>query len=373
MRKIVFISIFLILISGCRKVQKDANAEHSSGMRHVKVMKKDILNKPVSHFIEVDSIITLELNDISMIGEVDKVIITEKRIYIMDRSISKALFCFDKKGNFINRYQRLGKGPTEYNYINWFDADEDNVYLSTDESKFFQLDVDLNFKKRINIKWPKGFFIGRRVHILNQNTILFTGFESEYNFNFYNLKKKRFVSKLEKVTPPFSGVDVSRYSYNQKDCLIATKEFSDTIFNLSSEKMIPYMVIEYEDPIIKETAQRLDTIYPFDRIYPLKMYDIRNFFETKDYIHFTFYYEDRRHLFFQNKKTERCKILRNNVPNDVFGRKYFPSIKGKYGNSMIVPVEAMDLIENKDKISVKVPPGLTPNSNPALVFFHPKF
>jgi hypothetical protein len=120
--------------------------------------------------------------------------------------------------------------------------------------------------------------------------------------------------------------------------------------------------------------RQLEVLYPLNRGgFKEEMHYIREFYETNDYIFFTFIYQRRHHVLLHNKNMLKTNILRNDINNDLFGSRFFPYTKGAFGNNLIVPVEASDLVENKNKIITEIPDGLNNNSNPVLIFFHPKF
>lgn len=67
---------------------------------------KDILD-------ESFSIIPLETTENSVIAAIDKIEIVNDSIYILDL-LSKAVYIFDMKGNYIDKLFKLGNGPGEY-------------------------------------------------------------------------------------------------------------------------------------------------------------------------------------------------------------------------------------------------------------------
>ncbi|MBQ8593574.1 MAG: 6-bladed beta-propeller [Bacteroidaceae bacterium] len=68
--------------------------------------------------------IPLETTDSSLIGNIDKLIVAENSLVIVDKSITKAIYCVDKKGKFKFKISELGIGPDEYVDINDVDFDE---------------------------------------------------------------------------------------------------------------------------------------------------------------------------------------------------------------------------------------------------------
>ncbi len=107
--------------------------------------------------------------------------------------------------------------------------------------------------------------------------------------------------------------------------------------------------------------------------FPDKMQNILHYFESDNYVYFEFVYNNILHFFIKDRNNGSHKIFNNiGLKNDLLGVKFFPITKAMVGNSLVCHVYAHDLLENRGKLKVKIPDDLTPNSNPVLVFFHPK-
>jgi hypothetical protein len=79
----------------------------------------------------------LKDEDKVLLGTVDKLLADDKNLYIHDATISKGVFAFDKKGNFIRQYGVKGDGPGEYDDISDFtvDFDKRELYLLDDKKQ----------------------------------------------------------------------------------------------------------------------------------------------------------------------------------------------------------------------------------------------
>ena len=75
-------------------------------------LKEDYLD--ISPLIDSVVLIPLEATDQSLIGNIDKIICTDDRFYILDKRTSKNLFVFDHQGKFIRCIGQAGRGPGEY-------------------------------------------------------------------------------------------------------------------------------------------------------------------------------------------------------------------------------------------------------------------
>lgn len=124
------ITISIIAIQ-CKNIKK--NKIDSTTNNHLEI----IMNGLENQFLDEDQIfdttdikyIQLETNDSSMFGNVDKLIVDNGYIFILDRNISKALFVFNMEGKFITRIGTQGKGPGEYLSLVDFDIAFDEKQL----------------------------------------------------------------------------------------------------------------------------------------------------------------------------------------------------------------------------------------------------
>jgi hypothetical protein len=126
MRIIVSIFIAAVFCSCGRK-----NADQTNDVSSIKVI--DLLSEPESEITCLSEIaldieyIPLETTKNSMIKNIDKVKIREKYIYLKNNVIE--VMCFDRKGRFINKLDKSGRGPEEYTNISDYDISSDNNTL----------------------------------------------------------------------------------------------------------------------------------------------------------------------------------------------------------------------------------------------------
>ncbi|MDR1372735.1 MAG: 6-bladed beta-propeller [Dysgonamonadaceae bacterium] len=101
--------------------------------------------------------IRLETSENSLFSNIDKLIIRDNRVYILDITGPKSLLVFDINGKFLHRTGRQGGGPGEYvKYIN-FDVLDGYVYLY-DNSRRNMLIYNPNGKYVKSIKSSFSFF-----------------------------------------------------------------------------------------------------------------------------------------------------------------------------------------------------------------------
>lgn len=86
----------------------------------------------ISERLQIEDVLILETTEESLIGNIDKIIQKEDRIYILDRLVAKALFVFDAKGTFLYKIGNVGKGPGEFLSPNDFVVDTDEIKILCD-------------------------------------------------------------------------------------------------------------------------------------------------------------------------------------------------------------------------------------------------
>jgi hypothetical protein len=88
--------------------------------------------------------IKLSTTDSTLIGKIDKLILFEGSFYLLDK-VQRSILRFSRTGQFIGKYQKIGRGPDEYNKITDFDIDVKGrkLVVLTDLSDVFFLDPEL--------------------------------------------------------------------------------------------------------------------------------------------------------------------------------------------------------------------------------------
>jgi len=94
----------------------------------------------------VDEIITIKLETKSdcLISRIEKYVISENYIYLLDTEKEKAVYCFSLSGKYINKYNSFGKGPNEFTKLNDLSAFEDKVYILINYGQILEFDHQLN-------------------------------------------------------------------------------------------------------------------------------------------------------------------------------------------------------------------------------------
>ncbi|TCO08220.1 6-bladed beta-propeller [Natronoflexus pectinivorans] len=373
-----YIPLILVLIFFSCKPEKK---ESISALSSFDVNKKDILlNANLSNVISIDSLVFLEYSNQSIIGEIDKVLVTQDRIYIFDRLRSKSIFCFDRSGNFINSYRSIGRGPKEYTDILDVSFFEDEMYVLAAPERFFVLDKDLNFHKSIDIKWGEDVpFVHPGYHhftMLNSDTILFYHPTACYHYYFYSLSKEAFVSSQIKRRGTMDRANFTHLTRTISEEVFVTQRFNDTIYQFTNNLLLPKYFVNFESPMSETEIKKYLDATPYTMFnYPMphQMYDVMSFVENDSYVFFNFYYDNMFHFYFYDIERTRIMIIPHSINNDIWESEGFYGTYGHYGNSLITLAQPYFFIDNQGYMEFELPDDFTYASNPVLVFYQPKF
>lgn len=112
-----------------------------------------------SGIIENVEYVRLETSDDALIGKVDKIIVTEDRIFVADLSQIQCCHIFDRKGKFIKKLARRGRAGNEYTYLEdiFYNPDNHTInLLGRHKAKVLSFDKDGN-EVAIHNKLPAEF------------------------------------------------------------------------------------------------------------------------------------------------------------------------------------------------------------------------
>ena len=241
MKKIILFSLVVSLIS-CQSVE-----ETKSSVKNVLLdidWRKELRLSEIADNVEV---ILLEQTDESNIARVERIIPYKDKYYVMS-SIGFSngwVNVFDKYGKFIQKIDKRGGGPGEYEDLQdiAINSKDDELVFMTQPKGIFRYDLEGNFISRV-----KGGY-GMNVAA-----------DSQGNFYKTNRCYKEIPNRLlmvnSKDSVSFGKVDtdyfimVNHYSFtNEFDCYNGCVYYSypycDTIFDVTGGKNVPVWYIDY--------------------------------------------------------------------------------------------------------------------------------
>jgi hypothetical protein len=99
----------------------------------------------------INRIIPLETTDVSLLGNISQLIVTEKDIFILD-GMQQAVFHYGIDGNFIRKIQHQGNGPQEYIRVRQIAIANSKLYVLDNMGKsILQYDLEGNYISRFTL------------------------------------------------------------------------------------------------------------------------------------------------------------------------------------------------------------------------------
>ena len=153
--KKIKIYIFLLItffLHCCQKNSENIIKKNSIDIKSISIERKDI--KSLMCIGKIKEAVKLETKDNSLIGNVDLVIRDGNGdFYVGDYYSSKKIFRFDKNGNFITCFGRIGQGPGEYKNILSFALNSDNSVVLLTSLKLIKFDRNGKLIKEVRINY----------------------------------------------------------------------------------------------------------------------------------------------------------------------------------------------------------------------------
>jgi len=219
-------------------------------------------------FIDSIKYVKLELTDESLIGSIDKIIIFEELIYILDRQ-TKSLFVFNMDGKFAHKISKIGQGPGEYIHLDFFDIDRENKHIVlTDLMSYWVMRYDMNgkflYRRKIPV-WCEGLSI-----LPNKGIVLYSNFRNntdklsqEYNLiyldSIMNFKRAYFPYNSKEFNQRISvSTSTGGHFFAYEEQLYFTFPGGSTVYQVEEDSLI----IKYKFDFGKDMREIENQIKP---------------------------------------------------------------------------------------------------------------
>ena len=273
----------------------------SDGPIEIVLPKKKISFIP-SEVIELDHYVPLETNDSCLFGDVEKMMIKENLIFIMDGS-QKMIMIFDQTGKFKAKIDHTGNGPGEYFHIKDFDVQKGLIHILDDiKAKMLTYTFDgewVNTKKmaiaflNFCILPDNSFFLsaaGQRNEFIPelQDYSYLLGFPDSL-ITHKGFLRTEAGNKMSKVR---YADNISKYF----DTILFIPQYHQSVYQVTAAKTIRelYRVL-FEKPITEEALEDANpNIYNRDLVSEGYQYLAHAWLETPEYSFFQYPYPNER-------------------------------------------------------------------------------
>jgi hypothetical protein len=333
------------------------------------------------------SYVLLDTPEELAIGQIDRVLLSQNRFFVLDRDISSALFVFDLDGKLIFDIQEGIGGPGEVLEFSDFDVSEqaEELYILDNESKDIKV---FNFLGEFTESIKLSFFaasinvLGEEIAIFRNNQFI-EGDELD-NDQIVILSKKgeviRSFLSLSSETNYLSYHDSFRPLQSSENSWIFSQALNDTIYEISGSTAVSKYVIDFGDKSLTKIESGFFGINDFLQSEQRKksLYLMGDTFETADYLVSLFYAGKSYKYVFYDKLSSKASAV-DKIDNDL---DYVPYLHTKFANDHVfiadLPAELLlsldqqiDQITDKTKrIRELVNDPIFEKENPILMIAH---
>jgi hypothetical protein len=261
-----FISFFIIIFfvgSSCNKIsKKEANF---TSQYNIKCINK---HWNISDYFSINRIVCLETNESCFISRIDKMLIKDDLIYILDIE-ANSVFMFTVEGKYVSKIHCVGKGPHEYLNIESMDIANNSIYLLVWQAKqkIMKFDLKLSFisEEASPVTCGAMKIIENDIYCYASNNCdkKLISNDMYHNFALFDKKKKVVWSDLpfNKSYCGYSTVYGSRgcnFSVSSSTGLLFTKPFSDYIYKVEKGCLRHYIKLNFGYQSIENAEEKIE-------------------------------------------------------------------------------------------------------------------
>lgn len=306
--------------------------------------------------------IKLETNENNLLGFVNKICISDNRLYLLSPTPINTVYVFKMDGKFLYKLRKIGKGPGEYTDLQDIQVNKYIWLLDHFSKKILKYSLDGKFLCEISTKvWADRF------EFLNKDTIVFFSNNRyneinnkivNYQLIFMDLASQEIVNYLLPFNPNFDKVYVRDYTnFSSGNQFISfNHSYNDTIFRVNpgmqvspryhvdfGKYKVPDELLNKKYNNAKEFSMsiaRSDYVYRFGS----------NFRENENVLFFCFVHKRILHHLLVSKKTENI-ICYNNFINDLEGYNLSKALGIDFQPLAATEKELVFLLEPQEFIS----------------------
>jgi hypothetical protein len=256
---VLFCCCIGIVISGCHQ----RNSKHNQKLfTSIPVKPGTSIDTNLSAFASSIEYVKLETRPDCLVGSISRFVIYKDRIYLWDGRSKATIFCFDIKGKFIYKIQRIGKGPGEYvgvmdMYLD--DKKEQIVIFDASQAKLLKYSID-------------GQFVEEVPHILLPMAIAPGDSDSYwfYSMGYVKLDGTTPLHNLLRVGKDGRTVLSSYFPYNPNLDNLFQRAFNndngyftfcysycDTVYRIKNSEIQPFVFIDFNKSDLLKQLNRL--------------------------------------------------------------------------------------------------------------------
>ncbi|MDR1582936.1 MAG: 6-bladed beta-propeller [Prevotellaceae bacterium] len=310
-RLLIVATLSIILLQACTSTSKKEGS--NSDIKIITVdLNQPIETKNIQEIVSSITVLKLEEIEDNPIGVIDKMLITNTNIYILDSQRSKSLFIYDRTGKCKQVIHHVGSGPGEFIRPDDFDIQKNTgnlVILDGNQRKLLVYKKNGDFISELKLETHINSFltINDNYIVLNKGNTMSD--HSNNQIRIVDLKGNT-ITELLPISEYAKEITISPRNPLQKfynDTILFMPPLSDQIYEI------------YENEISLRYQLNFEKYWPekgyFEQEkgnHPLKIAQnlvandyaaFFNYLETKEVLHVNFSYKHKPISFYYNKKS----------------------------------------------------------------------
>jgi hypothetical protein len=368
-----FFCCILTIFVGCKTDKKETIKILDSSEIDIPLKEKDLnVIKRFTDFFCTPQILSLKTPDSIFISSVSKIISYKGKFFLLDKKFSN-LTCFDKNGNFLIQYGRIGLGAKEFKAITDFDIDSVKnqvvIFSNEDQSLYYYLLDDGAFIKKKYI----GFYGGAFALLPFDQIMLYARYTINKKILGYNIiiidSNKNVLNKFLPFNSKFSpfGWSFTGFLNKSNNQIFFTDAFNDSVFSYQNEEFLVVTHIDINSDSIQKN--RLDHKKLFSSKIILDSstsYLKNNFLKNDSYVIFNYQFEKRTKVaIYQIKDGKLSVITTKNAVDPLLYLTETPLYLNTDNTVIfaISPDDILNLKEKKSKTFEKLPDEIKKSFN----------
>jgi len=317
-----FIVIFILIVS----CQPQSTIETPS-IKQVKL--EHIERGNIDSILNIAEIISLETRAESLIIKIDKLIMAFDHFFVFDRS-QHEVFKFDLSGNFMNKVNKKGTGPEEFEviYDMIINPSDGNIELLSPDGTVYIYDQEGNYINKFGI--PDVLSVHKFEYISKDLLAFYSiNHQAEYNLWVYSRSKKGYLSKYKSPITEFDQNNIaiiSRPLVPSVDKVYFVNSFTNDIYGISDEGVVldyswDFGVYNFnENKLVKNRSKDyyLDFLSTYFNTSFTSFLSFSNYAESEKYIFNQFPYGKELATCLYDKDSKSYKLFKGIFPSQGF-------------------------------------------------------
>jgi hypothetical protein len=308
---LIAVILCIFILQTCTSTNKKGETD-SEGQIITIDLDHPVKAKNMQDVVHSMTIVKLEESDDNLIGVIDKLLITNTNIYILDGQRSKSLFIYGRDGKCKNVIHKVGNGPGEFISPNDFDIQKSTgnlVILDGSQRKLLFYNKNGDFISELKFEAHINSFL-----TTNDNNLVLNKGNTRSDSSDKQIRitdsKGNTQTELLPVPEYSKEITISPRNPLQKfynDTILYMPSLSNKIYQIQGNKISLRYQLEFGNYWPKKAYfEKEKNKHPLKIAQDLVANDYAiflNYLETKEVLHVNFSHKEKAISFYYNKET----------------------------------------------------------------------